>query len=70
MDFEIPCFDVSAACSNVVIMAGGQQVWQGTPEDLNAAGTTSDAGDSPSERGYSAILDRRPEATTPGGGWK
>jgi ABC-2 type transport system ATP-binding protein len=59
--------DVSAACSNVVIMADGQQVWQGTPEDLTAAGGTSDAGDSPSERGYSAILDRRPGATTTDG---
>jgi ABC-2 type transport system ATP-binding protein len=60
--------DVSAACRNVVIMADGQQVWQGTPEELTAAGEMSDAGDSPSERGYSAILDRRPGAST-GGGW-
>jgi ABC-2 type transport system ATP-binding protein len=59
--------DVSAACSNVVIMADGQQVWHGTPNDLTAAGGLSDAGDSASERGYTAILARRPGATA--GGW-
>jgi ABC-type multidrug transport system ATPase subunit len=61
--------DVSAACATVVIMAAGREVWHGTPDELTAAGGMSDAGDSPSERGYSAILARR-EGTTPApGGW-
>ena len=48
--------DVTAACSEVVIMADGRQVWQGTPDQLVEAGGSSDVGDSPSERGYSAVL--------------
>jgi ABC-2 type transport system ATP-binding protein len=60
--------DVSAACSNVVIMADGQQVWHGTPHDLTVAGGMSDAGDSASERGYTAILAQR-SGTSSGGGW-
>jgi len=60
--------DVSAACSNVVIMADGRQVWHGTPEELTDAGGMSDAGDSASERGYTAILARR-SGTASSGGW-
>ncbi|MDP9831103.1 ABC-type multidrug transport system ATPase subunit [Kineosporia succinea] len=54
--------DVSAACHNVVLMASGQKVWEGTPDELAAAGQDSDPGDSPTERGYSALLGRA-------GGW-
>ncbi len=61
--------DVSAACSNVVIMADGKEVWHGTPDELTAAGGMSDAGDSATERGYSAILSRRPGSTKSTGGW-
>lgn len=48
--------DVAAACSDVVIFAEGRLVFQGTPDQLAAAGGPEDAGDSPLERGYSALL--------------
>ncbi|GAB3283728.1 ABC transporter ATP-binding protein [Kineosporia babensis] len=54
--------DVSAACSNVIVMASGRQVWQGTPAQLSALGGPDDPGDSPTERGYSAALGQA-------GGW-
>ncbi|MCE7001871.1 ABC transporter ATP-binding protein [Kibdelosporangium philippinense] len=50
--------DVAAACTDVVLMADGKLVFQGTPETLAAAGGDSDVGDSPTERGYSALLGR------------
>jgi ABC-2 type transport system ATP-binding protein len=50
--------DVAAACTDVVLMADGRRVFQGTPDELAAAGRDSDAGDSPTERGYSALLGR------------
>ncbi|NUT91381.1 MAG: ABC transporter ATP-binding protein, partial [Saccharothrix sp.] len=34
----------------------GRLVFQGTPDDLAAAGGPDDVGDSPWERGYSALL--------------
>ncbi|MFJ4629225.1 ABC transporter ATP-binding protein [Streptomyces sp. NPDC088847] len=48
--------DVAAACSDVVLFAEGRLVFQGTPDQLAAAGGPEDAGDSPWERGYSALL--------------
>ncbi|MFF7636902.1 ABC transporter ATP-binding protein [Kitasatospora sp. NPDC008050] len=48
--------DVAAACSDVVLFAEGRLVFQGTPQDLAAAGSPDLPGDSPLERGYSALL--------------
>ncbi|MFC6089521.1 ABC transporter ATP-binding protein [Saccharothrix lopnurensis] len=48
--------DVAAACSDVVLIAGGRLVFQGTPAELAAAGGPDHVGDSPIERGYSALL--------------
>jgi ABC-type multidrug transport system ATPase subunit len=50
--------DVAAACTDVVLMDSGRLVFQGTPADLAAAGGGDDIGDSPIERGYSALLAR------------
>jgi ABC-2 type transport system ATP-binding protein len=50
--------DVVAACTDVVLMNEGRLVYQGTPGDLSASGGEGDAGDSPAERGYSALLRR------------
>ncbi|MET0236987.1 MAG: ABC transporter ATP-binding protein [Kibdelosporangium sp.] len=50
--------DVAAACTDVVLMNEGRLVYQGTAESLVAAGADSDLGDSPAERGYSALLGR------------
>ena len=38
----------------------GKLVFQGTPDTLAAAGGPSDVGDSPIERGYSALLGHEP----------
>ncbi|MGW2047719.1 ABC transporter ATP-binding protein [Streptomyces sp. NPDC001858] len=48
--------DVAAACTDVVLFAEGRLVFQGTPDDLAAAGGPEHPGDSPLERGYSALL--------------
>ncbi|MBD3010266.1 ABC transporter ATP-binding protein [Streptomyces sp. 5-10] len=48
--------DVAAACTDVVLFAEGRLVFQGTPDDLAAAGGPEHVGDSPLERGYSALL--------------
>jgi ABC-2 type transport system ATP-binding protein len=50
--------DVVAACTDVVLINEGRLVHQGTPETLVAEGGEGDAGDSPAERGYSALLRR------------
>ncbi|AEV89068.1 multidrug ABC transporter ATPase [Actinoplanes sp. SE50] len=50
--------DVVAACTDVVMISEGRLVFQGTPESLIAQGGPDDAGDSPAERGYSALLRR------------
>ncbi|MGC5054515.1 ABC transporter ATP-binding protein [Micromonospora sp. DT48] len=56
--------DVVAACSDVIVVNEGRLVWQGSPESLSDQGGQGDAGDSPAERGYSAVLRRhRAEAT-------
>lgn len=48
--------DVAAACTDVVLFAEGRLVFQGTPGELAAAGGPEHEGDSPLERGYSALL--------------
>jgi ABC-type multidrug transport system ATPase subunit len=50
--------DVAVACTDVVMINEGRLVYQGTPDDLVAQGGPGDAGDSPAERGYSALLRR------------
>ncbi|NHC46982.1 ABC transporter ATP-binding protein [Motilibacter aurantiacus] len=50
--------DVVAACSDVVLVDEGHLVFHGSPTDLTLQGADSDAGDSPAERGYSALLRR------------
>jgi len=52
--------DVGTACSDVVLFAEGKLVFQGTPDELAAAGTAAHGGDSPIERGYSALLNHEP----------
>ncbi|MEV4057556.1 ABC transporter ATP-binding protein [Amycolatopsis sp. NPDC049688] len=49
--------DVATACQDVVLFAEGKLVFQGTPGQLAEAGTPEDVGDSPIERGYSALLN-------------
>jgi ABC-type multidrug transport system ATPase subunit len=48
--------DVATACTDVVLMAKGRLVFKGTPGQLAAAGREDHVGDSPIERGYSALL--------------
>jgi ABC-type multidrug transport system ATPase subunit len=48
--------DVAAACTDVVLLDAGRVVFQGGTAALAAAGTDADPGDSPMERGYSALL--------------
>lgn len=50
--------DVVAACTDVLVMNDGRLLFQGTPDDLIALGGQDEAGDSPAERGYSALLRR------------
>ncbi|WP_329459901.1 ATP-binding cassette domain-containing protein [Streptomyces sp. NBC_01497] len=50
--------DVVAACTEVLLMNEGRLIFQSTPADLIAHGGRGDAGDSPAERGYSALLRR------------
>jgi ABC-2 type transport system ATP-binding protein len=50
--------DVTAACTDVVLINEGRLVHRGTPATLIAEGAEGDAGDSPAERGYSALLRR------------
>ncbi|WP_326563734.1 ABC transporter ATP-binding protein [Micromonospora peucetia] len=50
--------DVVAACGAVVLIHDGRLAWQGTPQELTAEGGAGDAGDSPAERGYTALLRR------------
>jgi ABC-2 type transport system ATP-binding protein len=50
--------DVAAACTDVVLLDNGRVVFQGATAELANAGTDADPGDSPLERGYSALLAR------------
>jgi ABC-2 type transport system ATP-binding protein len=58
--------DVAAACTDVVLLAEGRLAFQGTPDELAAAGGPGHVGDTPLERGYSALLQNRDRA---GGAW-
>jgi ABC-2 type transport system ATP-binding protein len=48
--------DVGAACAEVALMDVGRIVFQGTPDALAARSGGQDPGDTPIERGYSAVL--------------
>jgi ABC-2 type transport system ATP-binding protein len=48
--------DVGAACTQVALMDRGTIVFHGTPDDLTARGEGHGTGDTPLERGYSAVL--------------
>jgi ABC-2 type transport system ATP-binding protein len=50
--------DVAAACTNVLLMDEGRLIFRGVPADLAAAGGESGRRDSPTERGYAAIMRR------------
>jgi len=47
--------DVASACTGVVLLDAGQVQWTGTADELAAAGVDGE-GDTPSERGYLALL--------------
>ncbi|MCP3802989.1 ABC transporter ATP-binding protein [Allokutzneria sp. A3M-2-11 16] len=55
--------DVAAACTAVTLIDRGRRVFQGTPDQLIAAGDTDVGGDTPVERGYTTVL-RAYRATT------
>ncbi|GIF45050.1 ABC-type multidrug transport system ATPase subunit [Actinoplanes xinjiangensis] len=55
--------DVAAACTSVVLADAGRIVFHGTPDGIAAAGSPGDAGDSPIERGYSALIERHRTAS-------
>lgn len=48
--------DIAAACDRVDILHHGRIVFEGTPASLIERGTDTTPGDSPIERGYSAVL--------------
>ncbi|MEV4706272.1 ABC transporter ATP-binding protein [Actinoplanes sp. NPDC049316] len=50
--------DVVAACTDVVMINEGRLLYQGTTAGLIEQGGHADPGDSPAERGYSALLRR------------
>jgi ABC-2 type transport system ATP-binding protein len=52
--------DVATACTDVILFEDGRLVFQGTPDALAAAGGPEHVGDSPIERGYSALLGHEP----------
>ncbi|WP_205856019.1 ABC transporter ATP-binding protein [Phytoactinopolyspora endophytica] len=48
--------DVTAACTDVTLVNDGRAVFRGTPHELAEAGADTVDGDSPIERGYTAVL--------------
>ena len=48
--------DVTAACSEIALLERGAIAFRGTPAELTAFGEGHNVGDSPLERGYSAVL--------------
>jgi ABC-2 type transport system ATP-binding protein len=48
--------DVAVACAEVAVMDRGRIVFRGTPDGLAGRGESQHAGDTPIERGYSAVL--------------
>ncbi|WAZ21764.1 ABC transporter ATP-binding protein [Streptomyces cinnabarinus] len=56
--------DVTAACTEVTLIAEGRLAYRGTPDSLSALGATADGvGDSPIERGYTAALRAHRESS-------
>lgn len=53
--------DVAATCTDVMLIDEGRLVFNGVPADLARAGREDGPGDSPAERGYSAIMRRHRE---------
>ncbi|MCQ4046052.1 ATP-binding cassette domain-containing protein [Streptantibioticus rubrisoli] len=52
--------DVAAICREVAVMSSGEFLFQGSPRDLSAQAPSGDGvGDTPLERGYMAVLNRR-----------
>jgi len=49
--------DVGAACAQVALMDRGKIVFHGTPGQLTARANGRGAGDTPLERGYTAVLE-------------
>jgi len=50
--------DVGTACAQVALMDRGKIVFHGTPGELTARADGAAAGDTPLERGYTAILEQ------------
>jgi ABC-type multidrug transport system ATPase subunit len=48
--------DVGTACTEVALIDRGNIAFRGTPDELTARGAGHGLGDSPLERGYSAVL--------------
>lgn len=48
--------DVSAGCTHAVVIGGGKVLFDGTPAALAEKALASSPGDSPLERGYTAVL--------------
>jgi ABC-2 type transport system ATP-binding protein len=48
--------DVAAACDRVALMTDGRVIFDGNPAELTAKGIGHAVGDTPLERGYSAVL--------------
>ena len=48
--------DVGAACTEVALMDHGRVVFHGAPQDLSGLGEHQGVGDTPLERGYTAVL--------------
>lgn len=48
--------DVTAACTHVTLVDDGRAIFRGTPDELAAADDGTVDGDSPIERGYTAVL--------------
>ena len=50
--------DLAATCTDVVLVDEGRMVFQGALAEMAASGGAGDVGDSPIERGYTALLAR------------
>jgi ABC-type multidrug transport system ATPase subunit len=48
--------DIGAACTEVALMDHGRIVFHGSPQDLSGLGEHQGVGDTPLERGYTAVL--------------
>jgi ABC-type multidrug transport system ATPase subunit len=60
--------DVGTACSAVALLDAGRVAFRGSPADLAARGVGHQVGDSPLERGYSAVLQAARGASRNDGG--